>query len=61
MNTFQDKSSIVMTLNEFRMLTSTCWDKIYQSLTIDLTKDKITGRYRLGLNSLLFPIALLFN
>ena len=44
-----------VTLNEFKYLTSTCWDKKYQPLTIDLTKDKNTGRYRLGLNSLFIP------
>ena len=36
-------------------LTSTCWDKKYQPLTIDMTKDKYTGRYGLGLNSLFVP------
>ena len=44
-----------MTLNEFKYLTSTCWNKNYQSLTIDMTKDKFTGRYRLGLNSIFVP------
>ena len=44
-----------MTLNEFKILTSTCWNKNYQPLTIDMTKDKYTGRYRLGLNSIFVP------
>ena len=44
-----------MTLNEFEYLTSTCWNKKYQALNIDLTKDKHTGRYRLGLNSIFVP------
>ena len=39
-NLYQDKTSMDMTLHEFRNLTSTCWDKKYQPLTIDMTKDK---------------------
>ena len=44
-----------MSLNEFKYLTSTCWNEKYQPLTNDMTKDKYTGRYRLGLNSLFVP------
>ena len=55
LNLYQDKSSMDMTLNEFKLLTSTCWKKNYQPLTIDMTKDKYTGRYRLGLNSIFVP------
>ena len=44
-----------MTLNEFKLLTSTCWNEKYIPLTIDMTKDKYTGRYRLGLNSIFVP------
>ena len=51
-NIYQDKSSIEKTLNDFKLLTSTCWNEQYQPLNIDMTKDKYTGRYRLGLNSL---------
>ena len=54
-NLYQDKASMDKTLNEFKYLTSTCWNKIYQPLTIDMTKDKFTGRYRLGLNSIFDP------
>ena len=54
-NIFQDKASMDMTLNEFKILTSTCWNEKYQPLTIDMTKDKYTGRYRLGLNSIFVP------
>ena len=54
-NIFQDKASVDMTLNEFKYLTSTCWNEQYQPLTIDMTKDKYTGRYRLGLNSIFVP------
>ena len=52
LNIYQDKSSMDMTLNEFKLLKSTCWKVKYQPLTIDMTKDKYTGRYRLGLNSI---------
>ena len=41
-----------MTLDEFKYLTSTCWNKNYTPLTIDMSKDKYTGRYRLGLNNI---------
>ena len=44
-----------MTLDEFKYLTSTCWNKNYQPLTIDMTKDKYQGRCRLGLNSIFVP------
>ena len=44
-----------MTLNEFKLLTSTCWNKSFQPLTIDMTKDKYTGRYILGLDSIFVP------
>ena len=54
-NLYQDKASMDMTLNEFKLLTSTCWNKNYQPLTIDMTKDKYTGQYRLGLNSIFVP------
>ena len=39
-NLYQDKSSMDMTLNEFKLLTSTCWNEKYPPLTIDMTKDK---------------------
>ena len=52
---YEDKASLDMTPNEFKYLTSTCWDEKYQPLTIDMTKGKYTGRYRLGLNSLFVP------
>ena len=43
LNLYQDKSSMDMNLNEFKLLTSTCWNEKYQPLTIDMTKDKFTG------------------
>ena len=52
---YQDKASMDMTLNEFKYLTSTCWNKNITPLTIDMTKDKYTGRYRLRLNSIFVP------
>ena len=55
LNFYQDKSSMDMTLNQFKLLTSTCWNEKYQPLTIDMTKDKFCGRYRLGLNSIFVP------
>ena len=54
-NLYQDKASMDMTLKEFKLSTSTCWIKIYQPLTIDMTKGKFTGRYRLGLYSIFVP------
>ena len=51
-NISQDEASMGMILDEFKYLTSTCWLKKYQPLTNDMTKDKYTGRYRLGLNSI---------
>ena len=52
---YQDKSSMDMALNEFKLVTSTCWNGKYQPLAIDMTKDNYTGRYRLGLNSIFVP------
>ena len=54
-NLYQDKASMDMTLNDFKLLTSTCWKKKYQPLTIDMTKTAYDGRYRLGLSSIFFP------
>ena len=51
-NLYEDKAYMDMTLNEFKLLTSTCWNKNYQPLANDMTKDEYTGRYRLGLNSI---------
>ena len=55
LNIYQDKSSLDMTLNEFKLLTSTRWNEKYLLVTIDMTKDKYTGRSRLGLNSIFIP------
>ena len=40
---YQDKSSMDMTLQEWIIITSTCWTEKYQPLTIDMTKKKYTG------------------
>ena len=39
-NLYQDKSFMDMNLNEFNLLTPTCWNERYQPLTYDRTKDK---------------------
>ena len=52
---YQDKASMDVTLDEYKYLSSTCWSEKYQPLTIDMTKDKYQGRYRLGLNSIFVP------
>ena len=44
-----------MTLNDYKNLTSSCWNEKYQPFTIDMSKDKYTRRYRLGLNSIFVP------
>ena len=55
LNLYQDKASMDMTVNEFKLLTNICWIEKYQPLTIDMSKDKHQGRYRLGLNSIFIP------
>ena len=54
-NLYQDKASMDISLNKFKYLTSTYWNEKYQPLTIDMTNNKYTGRFRLGLNSLFIP------
>ena len=58
---YQEKSSMDMTLNEFKLLTSTCWNEKYHSFTFDLTKDKYTSRYRIGLSSVFFHVSSSFQ
>ena len=57
---YADKASMDITFNGFQISTPTCWNEKYQLLTIDMTKDKFTGRYSLGLNGLFFPDNSLF-
>ena len=54
-NIYPDKASIDITLDEFKYLTSTCWNEKYQPLTTDMTKRKFTGCYRLELKSKFVP------
>ena len=54
-NFYQDKASMETTLSEFKNLTIICSNEKYQPLTIHMTKDKNTGRYRLRLNSIFVP------
>ena len=42
-NIHQQKTSMDMTLDVFKYLTSTCWNEKNQPLTNDMTKDKYTG------------------
>ena len=56
-NLYQDKTSMDMTLNEFKLLTSTCWNEKYQPLVIVTSNEKYTGLYRFELNSIFFPDA----
>ena len=55
LNIYQNESSLNMTFEETNFLTSTCSNEKYQPLNIDMTKDKYTGQYRLGLNSTFVP------
>ena len=53
---YQDKASMDMTLDEFKYLTSTCWNVDYRPITTDMTRcNKNTGRFRLGLYSIFVP------
>ena len=54
-NLHHEKESMDMTLNELKLIISTCSNEKKQPLTIDMTKEKYTGRYRLGLNSIFIP------
>ena len=53
-NFYQDKASMDKTLNEFKLLTSTCQNE-NQPLTIDMTTDRYQGRYRLGVYNVFVP------
>ena len=50
-----------MTFNEFYILSFTRWNEKYLTLTIDMTKDKCTGRSPLGQNFLFFFKKLSFS
>ena len=55
LNINQHKSSTDMTLNNFKLIISACWNENFQPITNDMTKDKYTGRYRLGIYSMFDP------
>ena len=54
-NPNQCKTSMDMNVNGFKFITSACWNKIHQPITIDMTKDNCRSRYRLGLTSIFVP------
>ena len=54
-NLYQDKQYMDMTNKGIKYLSSSCSGEKYQPLAIDMTENKKTGRYRLGLNSLFVP------
>ena len=54
-NLYQDETSLDLTHNEFKHLTSTCWNEKHQLLLFDMTKNAYDGRYRLGLKSIFVP------
>ena len=41
-NLYQDKASMDMTIKEYKILTSICWNAKFRPVTIDITKDKHT-------------------
>ena len=54
-NLFQDKASMDMIIDEFKILCNICWQTKFQPLTIDMSKDKEVGKYKLGLDSIFVP------
>ena len=54
-NLFQDKASMDMIIDEFKLLCNICWQTKFQPLTIDMSKDKEVGKYELGLDSIFVP------
>ena len=56
-NLFQDKASMDMTIDEFKILCSICWQNKYQPLTIDMSKDISEEKYRKNLGGIYDPIS----
>ena len=54
-NLFQDKASMDMIIDEFKLLCNICWQTKFQPLTIDMSKNKEVGNYKLGLDSIFVP------
>jgi len=52
---YQQLASTDMKIKEFKTLCDDIWSKDYQFLTIDSTKKKNTGKYRLNLKTLYIP------
>ena len=52
---YQDKASMDMIIDEFKYLCNSCWQTKFQPLTIDMSKDKYCGRYRVGLDTIFVP------
>ena len=50
-----NKAGTDMTLDEYKYLIFTRWDQNYRPLTIDMTEDKTTGRYRLCPKNIFAP------
>ena len=46
-----------LTLDEFKYLTSVCWNEKNQPFTNDMAKIKYTSRSRLGLKSLVILVS----
>ena len=44
-----------MIIDEFKYLCNSCWQTKFQPLTIDMSKDKYCGRYRVGLDTIFVP------
>ena len=44
-----------MIIDEFKLLCIICWQTKFQPLTIDMSKDKEVGKYKLGLDSIFVP------
>ena len=59
-NRYQDKASMDLAPNDYKLITSTCWNKRYPRLTIDFIEDENTGGRRLGLDSSFVPDSSLF-
>ena len=56
-NLFQDKASMDMTIDEFKILGSICWQNKYHPLTIHMSKDICEGNYRKNLDEIYDPIS----
>ena len=60
-NLCQGKAGTDLSLDEFKILTSTRWNEKHQQLTIERTKDDKIGHFCLGWKSISFQLALVFK